>query len=102
MCWTLNRDGTASRMSMLMIEKDIIGSNSHLVAQSGTYPRKATDIAPSDIETMKQKDAEMTEQALKHEFGVEVTPETAQILSLLGGYAWTLPSQISQTALISG
>ena len=88
-------------MNMLMIRKDIIGSNSHLVAQSGTYPRKATDIADSDIENMKQKDKEMTEQALEHEFGVKVTPESAQILSLLGGYAWAFSSRRRRTSLIS-
>jgi hypothetical protein len=70
---------------LLMRLPDIIGPNSHLVAQSGTFPIKGNDIEQKDIDSMQQKDKEITAQALETEFGVSVTEENTKILSLLGG-----------------
>jgi hypothetical protein len=55
---------------LLMRLPDIIGPNSHLVAQSGTFPIKGNDIEQKDIDSMQQKDKEITAQALETEFGV--------------------------------
>jgi hypothetical protein len=71
--------------TLLMLEPDIIGPNSHLVAQSGTFPIKGGDIEQSDIDSMQQKDKEITAQALEIEFGVSASEENTKLHSLLGG-----------------
>lgn len=64
---------------------DIIGPNSHLVAQSGTFPKKATDVAKDDIDEMQRKDFEITTHTLEKEFQVSYSEENSKLLSLLGG-----------------
>lgn len=66
-------------------DADIIGPNSHLVAQSGTFPKKASDVAKADIEEMQRKDLEITTHALEEEFHVSYSEENSKLLSLLGG-----------------
>jgi len=70
-----------SRLSKI----DIIGPNSTFVAQSGTFPQKFADFKKEDSSEMFSKDEEMVEQALAHDYGIEVTPEAMDMVRLLGG-----------------
>jgi hypothetical protein len=65
--------------------RDIIGRNSTFVEQSGTFPRKFTDVAKADIDELTFRDDEVVEHALSAEFGVEVTPQSKDMLRVLGG-----------------
>ncbi|KAM3084287.1 hypothetical protein ACMFMG_001608 [Clarireedia jacksonii] len=65
--------------------RDIIGPNSGFVAQSATFPKKFADFKKEDSEAMVAIQDQNIEQALKNEFGVEVTPSSKEFLGLLGG-----------------
>ncbi|KAH6611693.1 hypothetical protein C7974DRAFT_370719 [Boeremia exigua] len=65
--------------------RDIIGPNSAFVDQSGTFPKKFNDFAQSDVDELKKREADMVQQALNAEFGVEVTPASQMMLRILGG-----------------
>lgn len=66
---------------------DIIGPNSHLVAQSGTFPKKASDTEKADVDELLEKDKDMTTYALETELGLkDISAEDYKIWSLLGGY----------------
>lgn len=65
--------------------RDIIGPNSDFVEQSGTFPKKFDDFQESDVEEMKAKDKDATQQALIKEFGVPFNEQTARLLAALGG-----------------
>jgi len=69
----------------MLLNIDIIGPNSHLVAQSGTFPKKSSDVAKEDIDEMQRKDLGITTHALETEFGLSYSEENSKILSLLGG-----------------
>lgn len=66
--------------------RDIIGPNSAFVNQSGTFPKKFSDVAQSDVDELVKREADMVQQALTAEFGVEVTPASKLMLRILGGY----------------
>ncbi len=66
--------------------RDIIGPNSTFVNQSGTYPKKFSDIAQPDSDELVKRGDDMVQQALTAEFGVEVTPASTMMLRILGGY----------------
>lgn len=65
--------------------RDIVGPNAVFVGQSGTYPRKFNDFSDADNEDRLAREADIFEQALKHEFGVPSTPESKRMLRVLGG-----------------
>jgi predicted dehydrogenase len=65
--------------------RDIIGPNSDFVSQSGTFPKRFCDMAQADSDQLVRRDEEMAQQALKEEFGVQVTPSSKLMLQLLGG-----------------
>lgn len=65
--------------------RDIIGPNSNFVSQSGTFPKRFTDVAKEDVEDLMRRDDDMVQHALESEFGVEATPSSKQMLRLLGG-----------------
>lgn len=65
--------------------RDIIGPNADFVNQSGTFPKKFCDVAQADSDELARRDEEMVQQALKEEFGVQVTPSSKLMLRLLGG-----------------
>ncbi len=65
--------------------RDIIGPNSDFVNQSGTFPKRFCDIAQADTDELARRDEEMVQQALREEFGVQVTPSSKLMLQLLGG-----------------
>lgn len=63
---------------------DIIGPNAHGVAQSGTFPQKFSDFSEADSQDRATREADIYDQALSKEFGVEVTPESKRMLFVLG------------------
>jgi hypothetical protein len=64
---------------------DIIGSNSHFVGQSGTFPKVFSDFTPEDAKDRSAKGADIVHQALSVESGVPVTPDSTKMWRLLGG-----------------
>ncbi|KAF2457697.1 hypothetical protein BDY21DRAFT_385463 [Lineolata rhizophorae] len=75
--------GDMPRISYARV-RDIVGPNSVFVEQSGTFPKKWTDIKEGDASELTQRDAEIASQALDREFGVELTPQSQAMLGLLG------------------
>ncbi|EXJ84358.1 hypothetical protein A1O3_05025 [Capronia epimyces CBS 606.96] len=65
--------------------RDIIGPNSHFVAQSGTFPKVFTDLSPEVLQDRKARGADIIHEALSVECGVPATPETTSMWRLLGG-----------------
>lgn len=65
--------------------RDIIGPNDNFVQQSGTFPKKFTDIAKADGDELGTRTEELLQHALKAEFGVEVTASSKLMLRILGG-----------------
>ncbi|EXJ77957.1 hypothetical protein A1O3_09116 [Capronia epimyces CBS 606.96] len=65
--------------------RDIIGPNAVFVDQSGTFPHKFTDFSAADSEDRARREADIFEQALRHEFDVPVTPQSQRMLRVLGG-----------------
>lgn len=65
--------------------RDIIGPNSAFVTQSGTFPKKFTDVTSEDSNDLKVRTDDFLEQALVHELGLPVTPTNALMWRLLGG-----------------
>lgn len=65
--------------------RDIIGPNAYPVAQSGTFPKRFSDIAPQDADDLAAIDASVKQQALEHEFHVQSDERTRKFLDLLGG-----------------
>ncbi|KAL1845248.1 hypothetical protein VTK73DRAFT_794 [Phialemonium thermophilum] len=65
--------------------RDIIGPNATFVSQSGTFPRKFDDFSEADVQDRLKREEAIFEQALRHEFGVPVTPKSKRMLQLLGG-----------------
>ncbi|KAJ9602608.1 hypothetical protein H2200_012801 [Cladophialophora chaetospira] len=65
--------------------RDIIGPNSHFVAQSGTFPKVFTDFSPEIVQDKNDKASEIVHQALLVESGVAVTAESTRMWRLLGG-----------------
>lgn len=64
---------------------DIIGPNSHFVAQSGTFPKVFTDYALEVARDKEDKDLEIAHQALSVECGIAVTAESTKMWQMLGG-----------------
>jgi hypothetical protein len=54
------------------------------VKQSGTFPQKFTDFRKEDSDEMVAKEEEMVKEALVHDYGVEVTLKSMNMLRLLG------------------
>lgn len=65
--------------------RDIIGPNSHFVNQSGTYPKRFTDISQQDRHQLAEKECEVSETALSSEFGVPANATTKHMLGLISG-----------------
>lgn len=65
--------------------RDIIGSNSIFISQSGTYPRTFNDYREADSEALRKKTQDDMEQALQTELGIPVTKETEMMWELLSG-----------------
>lgn len=65
--------------------RDIIGPNAHGVAQSGTFPKRFTDVTEQDSQDRVVRETDMHEQALREEFGVPVTQASRTMLRVLGG-----------------
>lgn len=60
--------------------RDIIGSNSYFVDQSGTYPKRFTDIPGSAMTDRNERAMDITKRALG-----DANPQLASIYRLLGG-----------------
>ncbi|KAJ1709744.1 NAD binding Rossmann fold oxidoreductase [Aspergillus flavus] len=65
--------------------RDIIGPNSAFVSQSGTFPKRFTDISPEDIEDKTTRATELVRQALESECGVPITKSSTTMWRILGG-----------------
>ncbi|KAJ9609299.1 hypothetical protein H2204_015564 [Knufia peltigerae] len=65
--------------------RDIIGPNSTFVSQSATFPKRFDDFTPEDSQDKASRAAEISEQALRQECNVPVTPESARMWRVLGG-----------------
>ncbi|KAE8321589.1 hypothetical protein BDV39DRAFT_197472 [Aspergillus sergii] len=65
--------------------QDIIGPNSAFVSQSGTFPKRFTDISPEDIEDKTTRATELVRQALESECGVPITKSSTTMWRILGG-----------------
>ncbi|KAH0834545.1 hypothetical protein FOPE_03675 [Fonsecaea pedrosoi] len=65
--------------------RDIIGPNSHFVAQSGTFPKVFTDFTPEVVQDKNDRASEIVHQALSVECGIPVNPESTRMWRLLGG-----------------
>ncbi|GMG22974.1 unnamed protein product [Aspergillus oryzae] len=65
--------------------QDIIGPNSAFVSQSGTFPKRFTDISPEDIEDKTTRATEFVRQALESECGVPITKSSTTMWRILGG-----------------
>ncbi|EIT80759.1 hypothetical protein AO1008_07031 [Aspergillus oryzae 100-8] len=65
--------------------QDIIGPNSAFVSQSGTFPKRFTDISPEDIEDKTTRATELVRQALESECGVPITKSSTIMWRILGG-----------------
>ncbi|KAB8266844.1 hypothetical protein BDV30DRAFT_247285 [Aspergillus minisclerotigenes] len=67
--------------------QDIIGPNSAFVSQSGTFPKRFTDISPEDTEDKTTRATELVRQALESECGVAITKSFTTMWRILGGLA---------------
>ena len=65
--------------------KDIVGPNAIFVEQSGAFPKRFNDFTEADNQNRLRREADISEQALKHEFKVPVTTRSKRILRVLGG-----------------
>ena len=65
--------------------RDIIGPNSIFVSQSGTFPKRFTDLRPEDTKEKDAKAADMLEQGLTKDNGIPVNNDTNRMWRLLGG-----------------
>jgi predicted dehydrogenase len=65
--------------------RDIIGSNSVFVDQSGMRPKRFEDFSEADSEDRTSRELDMHEQALSKEFGVSVTSRSRRMMRVLGG-----------------
>ncbi|CAG7565960.1 unnamed protein product [Fusarium equiseti] len=78
--------------------RDIIGPNSYMVDQSGTYPKKFTDFSDADTQDRNAKNEEAMKVALQDECGgIPVTPETTRmwrIFGLLGSHDLSLMREV--------
>ena len=66
-------------------QTDIIGPNSHFVAQSGVFPKVFTDFAPEVVQDKNDKASDIVNQALSTECNVHVTADSTRMWRLLGG-----------------
>lgn len=64
--------------------RDVIGPNSIGVSQSGTFPQRFDDVSKADSDDRVKREAEIYDQALSKEFGLEVTPQSSRMLRVLG------------------
>ncbi|QMW44344.1 hypothetical protein G4B11_007764 [Aspergillus flavus] len=55
------------------------------VSQSGTFPKRFTDISPEDIEDKTTRATELVRQALESECGVPITKSSTIMWRILGG-----------------
>ncbi|CEI61632.1 hypothetical protein FVEN_g9285 [Fusarium venenatum] len=78
--------------------RDIIGPNSYFVDQSGTFPRKFTDISEVDLQDREMRAEDIMKTALQDECGgVAVTPDSARtwrLLSNLGSHDLSLMREV--------
>ncbi|KIW63657.1 hypothetical protein PV04_08642 [Phialophora macrospora] len=65
--------------------RDIIGPNSHFVAQSGTFPKVFKDFSLDIVRDKNERASELAHQALSAECGLAVTAESTRMWRLLGG-----------------
>ncbi|OCK81110.1 NAD(P)-binding protein [Lepidopterella palustris CBS 459.81] len=64
--------------------RDIIGANTLFVSQSGTYPIRFSDYTKESVDELIKRTDDMLEEALGHDCGVNVTPLSKSMMSLLG------------------
>ena len=69
--------------------RDIIGSNSIFISQSGAFPRTFGDYRPEDTQELREGTSQNMKQALEVELGVPLNQQTElnwQLLSSLGSH----------------
>ena len=76
--------GDASEIQYARV-RDIIGPNSHFVAQSGTFPQRFYDIDNAAVEQLAAIEQDINDTALLNDFGVPSNEHTQRMLALLGG-----------------
>lgn len=64
---------------------DIIGPNRDFVSQSGTYPKRFTDLGAEDIAHGEQMAADAVHQALQVECDIPVNERSTLMWRVLGG-----------------
>ncbi|KIW94153.1 uncharacterized protein Z519_05469 [Cladophialophora bantiana CBS 173.52] len=77
--------GGMNKILYARVRADIIGPNSHFVAQSGTYPKVFTDFTSEVLQDRNDKASDVVHQALSVECGLPVTPESTRMWRLLCG-----------------
>ena len=65
--------------------RDVIGHNEDFVRESGTFPRRFSDIPQPDVEELSRLDKDIIQTALVSEFGVPYNDHAARVLAILGG-----------------
>lgn len=70
--------------------RDITGSNSVFVSQSGTYPGTFNDYRHEDSEALRIKTASDMHQALEVELGIPLTKQTELIWEVLSTLVFTI------------
>ncbi|KAH5101981.1 hypothetical protein HBH71_224400 [Parastagonospora nodorum] len=65
--------------------RDIIGPNATFIGQSGMFPKQFNDFSEAATQDRLVRESRMCQQALHEEFGVPVTPESRDMLRMLGG-----------------
>ena len=65
--------------------RDIIGHNEDFVCESGTFPKKFSDIPQADVEELSRIDKDIMQTALLSEFGVPFNDHTTRVLAMLSG-----------------
>ena len=64
--------------------RDIVGPNEIFVDQSGTFPQRFSDFTEADGQDRVRRDADIFEQALRHEFDVPNNAQSQRMLRILG------------------
>jgi hypothetical protein len=76
---------TLNRALTLQSPSDIIGPNATFVEQSGTFPKRATDFSPADVEDKNSRAADIVSQGMEKEAGVSSSKIPARMWRALGG-----------------
>lgn len=64
--------------------RDLIGPNSHFVAQSGTFPQRHADISQRDMDELKGLEDNVAAQALEVEFKMDSASHWSSQFNMLG------------------